>query len=298
MKKNFTQQEVEEQIKIVAGDYDIVRLVSPAERKVLFPPSEVDRVAYCHELLGRNKRCENCTSMRALQSKGQYYKIDFLNKRILWVESRYLCVDGRDCVEEKIKDITDTFVFDSDERTVLGDFIKHYNIALVTDPLTGVYNRRFLEEDFLPSFQCCQDPNINVGVAFFDVDNFKRINDTYGHVVGDEILKRTAQFWKARFNCHEKGKERFVVRFGGDEFLIVAVGLDCGAFAKEITEAAKQIPLSISLKNQTAVPYAYALGTACSCEVGPGLAWTKLVALADQRMYANKPVPPTGGGKQ
>ncbi|HJU74353.1 MAG TPA: sensor domain-containing diguanylate cyclase [Gemmatimonadaceae bacterium] len=88
------------------------------------------------------------------------------------------------------------------------------------DPLTGCYNRRYLLElsertreggDALGSWGC----------IFVDIDRLKTFNDTYGHQRGDEMLQRMARFLMSHVRANEP-----VIRFGGDEFLVVLVGAD------------------------------------------------------------------------
>jgi len=87
------------------------------------------------------------------------------------------------------------------------------------DPLTGVWNRLALEE-FLPLL-----PKIamerNVVVAFIDLNRFKAVNDTYGHPVGDAVLKFFATFMKENL----KHKD-FFARYGGDEFVAIMFDID------------------------------------------------------------------------
>ncbi|WP_457570396.1 GGDEF domain-containing protein [Desulfurobacterium sp.] len=83
------------------------------------------------------------------------------------------------------------------------------NKELYTDPLTGVYNRRFMEdfgEDIVHRFNY---------LLFVDIDNFKEINDTYGHDAGDEVLRKLGKLFKKLLR-----KRDIIIRFGGDEFLI------------------------------------------------------------------------------
>ncbi|WP_457568558.1 GGDEF domain-containing protein [Desulfurobacterium sp.] len=87
--------------------------------------------------------------------------------------------------------------------------LSEVNRELYTDPLSGVYNRRFIEDfgtDILNRFSF---------LLFLDIDNFKEINDTYGHDAGDEVIRHLGQLLKKLLR-----KRDVVVRFGGDEFLI------------------------------------------------------------------------------
>jgi diguanylate cyclase (GGDEF)-like protein len=84
------------------------------------------------------------------------------------------------------------------------------------DELTGAYNKKYLNY-FLEKLKSSTDSSHKISMIMVDIDNFKQINDTYGHSVGDEVLKEISLILK-----HE-AKNDVVVRFGGDEFLIIIV---------------------------------------------------------------------------
>jgi diguanylate cyclase (GGDEF)-like protein len=86
----------------------------------------------------------------------------------------------------------------------------------IRDPLTGVYNRRYLTEFLENEVARSKRYNHPIGFLIIDVDKFKIINDTYGHQTGDRVLKAVAAFL-----LQEVRQVDTVVRYGGDEFLIV-----------------------------------------------------------------------------
>jgi len=87
---------------------------------------------------------------------------------------------------------------------------------LVTDPLTQISNRRYLDFHLEGSKNEAMEFETTFGVLFFDIDNFKNVNDTYGHEVGDEILKLTARTITSNIRGEDK-----LGRWGGEEFLAV-----------------------------------------------------------------------------
>jgi len=97
----------------------------------------------------------------------------------------------------------------------LNDLISRREYEALIDPLTGVWNRRYMiqrleqEDDRLLRYGDC------ASVAILDMSDFKLINDRFGHVVGDEVLVATAQMIQANIR-----KSDFVGRYGGDEFII------------------------------------------------------------------------------
>ena len=84
-----------------------------------------------------------------------------------------------------------------------------------TDVLTGLYNRRYLN-DFLEKFTSLRKEDANFAIAFIDIDNFKKVNDTLGHTTGDCILK----YFALKLQSLTRSKD-IICRYGGDEFIIV-----------------------------------------------------------------------------
>ena len=86
----------------------------------------------------------------------------------------------------------------------------------IRDPLTRVYNRRFLEEVGEKEFALAKRYQRPLTLIFLDIDEFKKINDQQGHLVGDQALKTVA----ALLSNYSR-KSDFIFRYGGDEFLII-----------------------------------------------------------------------------
>jgi len=84
------------------------------------------------------------------------------------------------------------------------------------DPLTGLYNRRYLTDALMSKVARAKRHSDHMSVIMMDVDNFKKINDVHGHLVGDEVLKSIAQAIALVAR-----KEDIAARFGGEEFILV-----------------------------------------------------------------------------
>ena len=87
---------------------------------------------------------------------------------------------------------------------------------VVTDPLTGLYNRHYLSDVGMKRVNEARRHSQHLSLVIVDLDHFKRINDTYGHLVGDKVLKSVGACLKQA--CR---KEDFAVRVGGEEFILV-----------------------------------------------------------------------------
>ncbi len=91
-----------------------------------------------------------------------------------------------------------------------------YSEETKIDPLTGVFNRRALDIILPSQFQIAKISNKPLSIGIIDIDDFKKINDTYGHIVGDCVLKRLSEELKKSLR-----ESDFIFRYGGEEFLIL-----------------------------------------------------------------------------
>lgn len=100
----------------------------------------------------------------------------------------------------------------------LENALNHERLKLVglTDPLTGVNNRRYFEHRCLEEVAYAHRHSMPLACLFFDVDKFKRINDTFGHRAGDEVLKRVAVLIKSHLRASD-----ILARYGGEEFVVL-----------------------------------------------------------------------------
>lgn len=149
------------------------------------------------------------------------------------------------------------------------------------DALTGVFNRRMLPEITADALARARRHTCGMAVLFADLNNFKRVNDTFGHAVGDRVLIETANRLIARVRQTDR-----VIRVGGDEFVIVvedvAQTLDSARLGIAIARA---VTRPIVVEGAT-VRIGVAIGIACYPRHGttPG----DLLAAADAAMYARK----------
>jgi two-component system cell cycle response regulator len=289
MQKEFTKAEAERYLAEQAKDNDIVRLVHPMQKEVVSIEDDHDvPVASCFKVWGKEDRCENCTSLRASLKEDQAYKIELLNGKTYLVHSRYILIDGKGYVAEMVKDVSECLLLDSKEKDKISALVNSYNQMLLTDSLTSLFNRRFLDEQFVPSLHCCQDRHLQVNIAFVDVNDFKRINDAYGHLVGDELLKYGAAYFKTAYCSRVHGKERLVIRFGGDEFLVVACGISFLEFQSDFQKVSSSFKREVSFLGSPTFHFDFSVGFASNEELGPHWVWDDLVSLADRRMYDSK----------
>jgi len=110
----------------------------------------------------------------------------------------------------------------------------------VTDGLTGVYNRRFFDENFALVLQRARRNREALSLFMIDVDYFKQYNDLYGHLAGDRVLKRVA----AALSAQLRSPADVFARYGGEEFVMLVVGADA-AMAGGIAERLRETVLAL-----------------------------------------------------
>lgn len=93
----------------------------------------------------------------------------------------------------------------------------HMSLLSLQDPLTGAWNRRFMEEKFDAIKAAYYKSAHGIKLAIIDIDDFKMINDTYGHIAGDRVLHRLASVFQSLFT-----DGAYFIRMGGDEFLLIS----------------------------------------------------------------------------
>jgi diguanylate cyclase (GGDEF)-like protein len=113
--------------------------------------------------------------------------------------------------------------------------IDNMNNLAFTDPLTGIYNRRYISEKLPVDLLNAALLSTKLSVVMADIDHFKNVNDTYGHLAGDYTLKC---FAKKMTDCLKRGSD-WIARFGGEEFLICLPGADIDV-AKAAAETMRQ----------------------------------------------------------
>lgn len=93
---------------------------------------------------------------------------------------------------------------------------KKLNELILMDSLTGLYNHNYIYQRLEEEIEKSERYKKNLAVIMFDIDDFKKINDNYGHIKGDEILKKVAEYLKNSFR-----RVDIVGRYGGEEFMII-----------------------------------------------------------------------------
>lgn len=156
---------------------------------------------------------------------------------------------------------------------------ERYHYLAHHDPLTGLANRTLLEDRLEHAIANAARTGKKIGVVYCDLNEFKLLNDLYGHGVGDELLKETAQRLVSFFRTNDT-----VARVGGDEFVVVIEHLE---------EMAEMETIIAELHKKMAPPYtssglSLTISIGYSCFPRDGLNIHQLLDIADTNMYQKK----------
>jgi diguanylate cyclase (GGDEF)-like protein len=171
------------------------------------------------------------------------------------------------------------------ENVISNEMLKYIGL---TDSLTGVYNRRYIDRRLLEEIARARRQLYPISFMYIDIDHFKRVNDTVGHGGGDEVLREVAARIKNELRASDA-----LARFGGEEFVVLLIdaNLESAAFVAErirASVAGSMIALSPELQLSVTV----SIGVAClnpgEAEGEPETVARTWVAQADSLLYDAK----------
>ena len=176
----------------------------------------------------------------------------------------------------------------SDRKRLLGAFTEQLSLALanlhlretlrsqaIRDPLTGLYNRRYMDETLVRELSRAARRSAPVSIFMIDLDHFKRLNDTSGHAAGDEVLKRFSQLLMSNVR-----REDVACRYGGEEFAVVLPELSLERAVERAEALCREIAqMHIELAGHFVGHVTASIGVSCYPE--HGMSGEALVRLAD-----------------
>lgn len=276
-----------EKTGVFTGMFDIIRLVDQEKGLLLeFDPdgAVLESAITCTSIFGSNERCRNCTSMRAYYSDQTMVKLEYNQGSVLLILSVPVVLDGKRVVAELIKDITNSMTLDvKDKLRVDGvtQIIQNLNTIATTDALTGLYNRRYLDEHLPDIIEKTREIGQPVCIAMLDIDDFKRVNDTYGHQVGDRVLAATADSVQS-FVRH---RSDWAARYGGEELFACFVGVTLDNGVKILERVRQHVEENLVVFGNNSISVSVSIGLA---EVRPGETMAEAIARCDSLLYQAK----------
>lgn len=247
--------EIRQTISKLTQVFDVVRLVDITDNEIVRsgckPGNEeminACRGDKCYAIWGKTQRCKNCVSSKAFEKRGQVSKLEFADDSIFQIISKYVEISEKPYVLEMIYKDNDGVLLGAYGKTDFMDNIVNYNRQLYHDALTGAYNRRYYEDQ-------AKSMRYIDAVAMLDANNFKGINDHYGHAAGDCLLKAVCESIKECIRSSD-----ILIRLGGDEFVLLMANIPEIVFYQKISEIKQKIS-EIKLPDYPDIKCAAAIG--------------------------------------
>ena len=231
--QNYSDDQLQDMMEQLRCVFDVVRLVDPEKMEVLDDGTGGGargcKNQQCHAIWGKGDRCKNCISLNVLHSRSQAVKLEFVDDNVYAVFAKYVQLNGQGRVLEMVYKIREELLLEAYGRTTFMEYVNSYNQQFYQDVLTGAYNRRFYEEQ-------AKTDHIYNGVVMIDGNHFKQINDQFGHAAGDAALRTVAQTVLGCIRSTDR-----LVRYGGDEFILLLVSIPYDAFQRKLEEIVSKV---------------------------------------------------------
>lgn len=270
---------------IVDRDFTLIKLNDAYSRVKNKLPGEL--IGHkCYEVLyGRKSICDDCVIEKTFQLTDPCAKEKLLTGPEgsgAWIEIyTYPVLDRQNRVSHVIqygRDITDRKKSEEEKKRL----IDRLNYLSATDGLTGLFNRRALTDMLRHEIDRAQRYESDLSLILCDVDKFKSINDTYGHVAGDGVLRTVAESIK---KCLRKAD--IIGRYGGDEFMVILPETSiegAKSLAEKVRIAISEVEIETSGKKRMAL--SLSIGVAGCCTPVDDI--DTLIKAADKGLYTSK----------
>ena len=229
----MTGQQAEERMLQYENVFSVVRLLD-AETILNAAKGKNQNISAepcrCFDFWETGKRCSNCVSLKALKEKNKKTKLEFWENNVYQVTAHYVEVDGKPKVMELIQYLDEADIVDIDGSERLFTKLNGFQDELYRDVLTGIYNRRYYEDQLRKQI-------LPAGIAMIDLDDFKLYNDTCGHNAGDLALTTVAGVIRGMI----RRTTDILIRYGGDEFLLVMPGVKEEDFTQKLRQIQNEV---------------------------------------------------------
>lgn len=287
MSEQINLDNIKENLDFFHKMYDVVRVVDPLHKRVVgFHKSKAYKTdEICHDYWENDKICDNCISVRSHRENKSFIKLEYNPDAIMMVTAVPIEDFNVPIVLELLKNASDTMLIESDTYSngkPAYSIVADINDMVVKDQLTSLFNRRFIDDRLPVDIIRASISKSPLSVIFFDVDNLKHINDTFGHLVGDLALKEIGNIISKSIRTDND----WAARYGGDEFLICLNKTDYDEayqIAERIRKNIEKTPIPVEDTNERLT-----LSLGIHTMKNSKLTAEELIRCADQKMYEAK----------
>lgn len=283
----ITLEQLMQSLELLNQIYDDVRIINPLGKRVLnFDRDQPEEMEFrCHDLWSKGKMCSNCISVRAYQQKETHFKLEHTQKKIYMVMAVPVQDGDSLLILELLKDITYSMVvdnFSADSNNPLLKLLDQVGQLHIRDSLTGIFNRRYIDERLPVDIHNSVMDSKPLSIILADIDRFKMVNDTHGHIAGDFVLKEFAQLLQSAIP-----KDGWVARYGGEEFLISLLNTGMNEAESVAEKIRSKVESSQFVYDSNVIQITSSFGV-CTLGHAQELTMIELVEQADRNLYQAK----------
>ena len=279
--------DIKERLSIFKGLYDTIILINPRNHTIIDIDSKTNskklkQTRYYRYIgfLNNKRNNKDCIIFQAYKTNKTSVKFELeYNKTFLTIATP-ITYDNKKYIVVLEKNISNNkVILDDPEYKKLENSCCNLHNILNKDVLTNIYNKRAINERL--SKHLSKD-SIPASIIMIDIDHFKRINDTYGHMIGDKVL---VEFCNIISSCLKKD-ESFFGRFGGDEFMIILENVSLGTANKIANKIRKKVESHIFIYDNISLKLTCSLG---GCVIDDAnLEIKDFIEIADKNLYFAK----------
>ena len=279
--------DIKERLSIFKDLYDTIILINPRNHTIIDIDSKTNskklkQTRYYRYIgfLNNKRNNKDCIIFQAYKTNKTSVKFELeYNKTFLTIATP-ITYDNKKYIVVLEKDISNNkVILDDPEYKKLENSCCNLHNILNKDVLTNIYNKRAINERL--SKHLSKD-SIPASIIMIDIDHFKRINDTYGHMIGDKVL---VEFCNIISSCLKKD-ESFFGRFGGDEFMIILENVSLGTANKIANKIRKKVESHIFIYDNISLKLTCSLG---GCVIDDAnLEIKDFIEIADKNLYFAK----------
>ncbi len=209
------------EMKLVSKISDVIRVVDPINlTSMIAKENEIECGEHkCYNFWKRDSRCNNCISMRALNKKDIFIKIEYTSNKFFLIMAIPWDVDGKTYIIETLKDISKdrNIFYDKGNNSNLSKIIDEINDNNIIDKTSGLYNRDYIDERLAVDINNCIIHGYPMSIIKVTIDYLKSIGYKYGKNIEEKIVADVASLFKELI----LNKLNWIGRYDMDSFLIV-----------------------------------------------------------------------------
>jgi diguanylate cyclase (GGDEF)-like protein len=206
-------------------EYEYYRLVDPTTKEVFSIKNNKlvpFKNEHCYDMWDTGEPCKYCVSANALETRSEKKKLEYLKGELNIARVIPILFDNRELVLELFQNLSSTYFKNENQYDQISDMVKQLNKLASLETFTNLYSHSFTKNKLTTFMEGKLKMELKtVTLVQMDINNLKHVNDTYGHITGDELILKVA----AILSPLKDMENIYPGRTGGDEFQIILLNI-------------------------------------------------------------------------